>query len=216
MITKKNSFVLVAVFAMLFSNVFCQEITNKTEKTFGDSDFEITIKFSGETNISKEKLILNTIEKLIKDIDPNVAAKEYVEYMKSTFEQVRKLDFGNVAKDCKTIEEVCQNISQMINKLQSELTTKEKLLKQSVAFASFTDEAIKDINLASSNEMQKYFLNINTFIRNKTKNIDKNSQEEVDKINKEIQEMIPQEIDILFDGMINNVKNALSKHYKID
>lgn len=163
MIAKANRFFYATALALIFSNVSCDNTSSIVEKKFGDESFEITVKCSKDMDSeNNEKLILNIIEKLTKEINPTVAAKEYLGYVRSIFDKLKEKSIFNSVKDCKSIEESSLKINQVMQEWMKEISSKDNVLKQSVYFVALSDAAIADIYSAMGMVTQSFMIEINT------------------------------------------------------
>ncbi len=244
MIAKTNRFFYATALALVFSNVSCSDVSSIVEKKFGDSSFEITVKCSKDLdNVSKEKFILNTIENLIKEIDPTTAAKGYLEYLQSAFEKLKNNEVFKSIKDSKSIEESSLKINQFMQEWMKDLSKKENVLKQSVYFVALSDEAINEINMAMGMAIQSFMMELNTIAAEANKKAqeaiaEKAKEEDVEEVvsvegisseenapnqivvlsaeeNEKLQLAFQERIDGFGDKMFDAIKDALSKHYTI-
>ena len=220
MTVKVNNFFYATALALVFSSAYCEQAPTTVTKNFGDSNFKITVECSKNlADSSKEKVILSTIENLVKEIDPTTAAKEYLDYLKTTFEKLKNNPLLNCVKEFKTIEEASQGFSLLMQEMMKDLSKKENVLKQSVYFAALSDEAIAEINNAMGLTMQRFAMELNTIAVEGNKEIEKNKLENDEKAiketNQKLQLALQEKIDNFFDTFFNTIKDALGKHYKI-
>ena len=233
MIVKVNNFFYATALALIFSNAYGEETSTSVTQKFGDSSFEITIKSSKElAGSSKEKVILNTIEKLVKEIDPTSAAKEYLNYLKSVLEELKNNKIFSYEKETKSIEETAQELNLLMQDFMQKFSKKENVLRQSVYFAALSDEAITEINKAMGMAIQKFMIELNAISveankqaeQDKLKNAEQAKEENSsnktnitsEKTNQAtIQLAFQEKTNGFFDSILNAVKDALGKHYKI-
>ncbi len=235
MIVKVNNFFYATALALVFSNAYCEKASTTVTKKFGDSSFKITVKCSKDLAASsKEKVILSTIEKLVKEIDPTTAAKEYLNYLKSTFEKLKQNQIFSSVKELESlesIEEKAQKFNLIMQELMKDLSKKENVLRQSVYFAALSDEAIMDINSTMGTAMQSFMIELNTISVEAAKQAEQNKLEKAEQTkeknssnkinitseetNQTIQLAFQEKIDGFGDRIFNAIKDALARHYKI-
>ena len=213
---KMSNFIFA--FILIF-NLNAKNAEQIISKEFGDKNFKIKIEYKPEVvkNISgnKEQLILETITKLTKEIDPAKAAKEYIEYMKLIFEKIKSNSLFADLKECNSIEESGKKFGLIMQNLMSDISKKENVLKQSVYFSAFSDDVINEINASLAIKMQQFITDINMTVMEKTKDIQEKSVKEVAAINLEAQNTIKAKSNELFDNLIETISSVLRKHYTI-
>ncbi len=216
MMKKMSNFIFA--FILIF-NLNAKNAEQIISKEFGDKNFKIKIEYKPEVvkNISgnKEQLILETITKLTKEIDPAKAAKEYIEYMKLIFEKIKSNSLFADLKECNSIEESGKKFGLIMQNLMSDISKKENVLKQSVYFSAFSDDVINEINASLAIKMQQFITDINMTVMEKTKDIQEKSVKEVAAINLEAQNTIKAKSNELFDNLIETISSVLRKHYTI-
>jgi len=115
-----------------------------SRKIEGDS-FKIKIKHNFETF---GDLIFELIPKLIKEIDPKIAAKNYLEYIKSTLNILGEdmNDMLDNAEEVKNAEAIDEAVTLIMQKFMNDLTKKENALKLSIYYLCFSEEVVFKIN----------------------------------------------------------------------
>ena len=206
--------------ALVFTFVFSLNAKNSEQiitKEFGDSNFKITIEYKPEAiknvNGNNEKLIIETVTRLTKEIVPAQAAKEYLGYMKSVFEKIKSDSVFDDLKECESIEESSQKFGLIMKSLMSDMSKNENVLKQSVYFAALSNEAISELMASISTEMQKYMLEVNRTIMESVENIKEKTEEEVKAINLNLQNIMQVKSRMFFDTIIDAATNVLKEHY---
>jgi len=220
MIVRVNNLFYATALALVFSNAYCEQAPTTVIKNFGDSSFKITVECSKDfTDSSKEKVILSTIENLVKEIDPAIAAKEYLDYLKTTFEKLKENFALSSLVESKTIEESSQKMNLFMQEMMKDLNEKENVLKQSVYFSTFSDEAISEVNNSIGMTIQSFAIEINNISVQGNREIEKvkleKDEEAVKETTKKVQLALQKTLNSLSDRFFDSVKNALEKHYKI-
>lgn len=156
------------------------------------------------------KATIETIKDLASKISPEVAAKEYFNYVQSVYENF-KADpiLNNTTTEKSSIDDFMKSFSSMLQKLSN----KETQLEQAIYFSTFPNELIKDINASMMIEMQKYFQNLNAISTEKMQNAQEKSEEELNKIKLEIKEIYKELSKKFFDDNLAALKNVLNKYY---
>lgn len=220
MIVKVNNFFYAVALALVFSNAYCEQAPTTVTKNFGNSNFKITVECSKDlANSSKEKVILSTVENLVKEIDPTIAAKEYLDYLKTIFEKLKENPIFGSLGESKTIEEASQEMNLVMQKMMQDFSKKENVLKQSVYFAALSDEAIAEINRAMGMTMQNFMIELNAIAVEAAKQAEQNKleseQAKSEETKQELQLAYQEKMNGFFDSFYDAIKDALSKHYKI-
>ena len=200
--------------------------SEKNLKEFGDQNLKVKVEYTSEVankDANKETVILETVKKLAKEMDPAKAAKLYIEQLKSIFNKLKENNslFNDKLKECKTNEEFSMAFGQMMQKMMDYMGSKENTLEQATLFAALSDEAINDVKVSMVSKMQGFMSEITMLqmatvekISEKAEGEEKDQQEEKNKKNEMFETMKAKTYKI-FDVMVEATEEALKKHYKI-
>ncbi|KKP24838.1 MAG: hypothetical protein SZ59_C0001G0156 [candidate division TM6 bacterium GW2011_GWF2_28_16] len=165
------------------------------------------------TQVNNDELnaqeIIIAIKNLAQKISPEMAVKEYFEYIKTTYEKTKAsplFDKTQEAKDFNTF-------TKEFNSILLISATKETLLDQAIYFYILPNELVRDLTILVNTEMNQLMQNINNFILEKTENIESKSSSEKAVIDLEIQNTMRDMFKAHFDISLDEIKKVFNKYY---